>query len=250
MFEYWREVFWDGVLASLDAVGQPLQVLLYAAVVFGLGALLIWYRHGWQAMRENIIRTIGEILFVGVLAWVPFLVFYVARTSYLRWKDEQVRADNAEKEIKTLRQRDSKGLSLRIGGFITSGVDFDSTLVQVTVIASNDGEPTTASDWDMKIATANATITSHHAFGEKLVKNSLEIPRLDVSFQQPVGTVGEMPGYVSFIVPGVAQTAIDNLSQDRTATIIVSAMANGREVKAERNIYELSQEKHRKSPSK
>jgi hypothetical protein len=144
-----------------------------------------------------------------------------------------------------------RGLSMRIGGFITTGIEDDSTHIQVTIIASNDGDPTTAHDWNMKITTSGETILSRHAFGEPLAKRSLEIPRLDTVLQQPLARSSEVPGYVSFIVPHVAQRIIDNLYKDREAQIIVSVRdSNNREVYAERSLYELWSERHVHYPSK
>jgi hypothetical protein len=138
-----------------------------------------------------------------------------------------------------------EGLSMKIGGFITTGVEHDSTRIQVTVIASNDGDPTSAGDWNMKITTSNGTIQSRYAFGEPFTKGSLEIPRLDVALQQPIGLTREMPGYVSFIVPHVAQSTIDNLHKDTKASIIISVRdSKNREVYAERSISELWAERH------
>jgi hypothetical protein len=143
------------------------------------------------------------------------------------------------------------GLSMKIGGFITTGVEHDSTRVQVSIIASNDGEPTTARDWNMKITTSNTTILSHHVFGERLAKGSLEIPRLDAVLEHPLATTSEAPGYVSFIVPNVAQPVIDNLYKDPKAKIIVSVRdSSNREVCAERRLFELWLERHVRYPSK
>jgi hypothetical protein len=52
MLNYWWEVFWEGAGASIEGIGQTLQVLLYSGLIFILGGILIWRRHGWQGLTS------------------------------------------------------------------------------------------------------------------------------------------------------------------------------------------------------
>jgi hypothetical protein len=145
----------------------------------------------------------------------------------------------------------NSGLSLKIGGFVTTGVSGDSTRVQVMIIAYNSGEPTTARDWAMELDTSTGAISAYHAFGEPFAKRSLDIPHIDAALQQPLGKATEMPGYVSFIVPHVAQSTIDLLYKDPIARIVVTAKdSSGREIRTERGVRDLWLERHEVSPAK
>jgi hypothetical protein len=152
---------------------------------------------------------------------------------------------------KQLDFRASHGLSLRIAGIVTTEVDSNSTRIQVTVIASNDGEPTTASNWRLIIRTNEKDFKSVYAFGEQLARGSLDLPRLDVRLQEPINKGVQIPGLIAFVFRQVRQKQIDDLRFDKSAELILSVSDNnGKEISTRRNIAEMAAEKLVRIPSK
>jgi len=200
-----------------------------------------------NGLRQSLMGGLYSFSAIGILTiavWGLFCAVAVYRDHM------QLTAENASLR-RQLEYHATHGLSLRIAGLISSEVNHDSTRIQLTVIANNDGEPTTAREWKLAIHTSTGDLSSYHAFGDQLAKDSLELPRLDARLQSPIYRGTEIPGLISFIFPKIAQSRIDHLRTDPTATLVLSAFdENGKSITAERNIGEMAKERFERRPSK
>jgi len=184
------------------------------------------------------IYTLVAVTVLAVLVWSIFVivVIYKGHNSLV--------AENARLNAQ-LEYRATHGLSLRIGGVVISNWDADSTRVQLTVTASNDGDPTTARNWNLVLHTSEGDLNSFHAVGEQIAKGSPELPRLDSRLQEPIGEGVEVPGLVSFVFPHIARDRIEILRFDLGAKAVLSVIdRNGKQISTERSIHELAAERY------
>jgi hypothetical protein len=148
-----------------------------------------------------------------------------------------------------LTRRNTKGLSLRIGGFVLMEVNNSSTRVQLTVVATNDGDSTNVKDWKLIAHTSSGVLTSYHAFGDQLAKESLDVSRLDARLQGPIEDGAQIPGLVSFVFPHVQKKTFEDLRDDKSATLLLSVTNRfGKEISTERNIAEMAAERYQHIP--
>jgi hypothetical protein len=150
MVRYWWDVFKDGFWASIDAIGQPLQVLAYASLAFVLGGILIWHRHGWQAMKDDIYKTAVEVVFVGLLAWIPFFIVSVGQISYLRWKVANDASLAAKKETDAANQKLEDLRRPKLSGRFNQAAKGDTSRgceLFIDISIKNSGAPSIATGW-------------------------------------------------------------------------------------------------------
>jgi hypothetical protein len=226
MLHYWWEVFWDGVWTSIEAIGQPLQVLLYSAFILVLGGFLIWRRHGWQAMKENIAKTLGEVLLVGAIAWIPFLLFYIARASYVRWKTADDEARRIDQDFTKYKEQTtkpqivadivetniaptSKKTKMSLYPAATEG----NAIVTLIVRVKNLAMPSIAAGWKVHAKLKNgslvagtllqipATITLADGNGKVQKTIWAEDALYDKAFKSPLQTGAEIYGALLIYVP-------------------------------------------------
>lgn len=55
-------------------------------------------------MKNNVYKTILEVVLIALSAWLPFLVFHVARVSYLRWKSADGYAKKVERDFRNYKE--------------------------------------------------------------------------------------------------------------------------------------------------
>src|SRR5258708_30420865 len=99
MGNYWWKVIKEAFFGSAESVGYSVQTFLYISLVTVLTAWFIWRPQGWAVMKENALKTLLEIVLMGVIAWLPFFLWHIAARSYLRWKTEYDRAETYKTEI-------------------------------------------------------------------------------------------------------------------------------------------------------
>jgi len=153
---YWWSVLVDGFWSSLEAVGQTLQVLIWAAIVFAIGLWRVGKHGGWAEMKKHVAQTWLEIVVVGVVAWLPFFVVYTARSSYLHWKNEQGTALQYKAEADTL-QEELNGLAApNLQGkieFVNFGNNRKNGFLAITLEAliTNTGAPSVAESFELYV---------------------------------------------------------------------------------------------------
>jgi hypothetical protein len=229
----WRSLVYFPVSLSSNWLSISLP-----AIIWAMREGLRVRKSGWGAMNW---KTIGVDTWLMVGAYAALFLWAVIHTVYsdhilLRAQNQLLQSE--------LTQRNNKGLSLQIGGFVSTGINHDSTRLQLTVAANNDGVPTTARDWELTVHTSNGNLTSYHAFGDQLAKDSLDLPRLDSRLQEPIETGTEIPGLVSFVFLHIPHERIDNLRNDKDATLYLSVHDRfGKIVSTERNIAEMAGER-------
>lgn len=227
--------FWWACVRTGWEVGDGIFSFIEEGCAIVAAAIYLFKKHtpeGWQHVEDEIMKW-AVIIFA-----ISFVVATVFVAPFLKFQKLQ-------------KEKSGLGLNLRIGGFITSDLVGGSTRVQVTVIALNQGVPTTAHGWKLSIKTSQKEFISRHAFGEEKAKGSLDLPWLDARLQEQINTNVEIPGLVSFIFSNTQQSVIDSLADDPSATIYLSVFdAENRECKTDRNIMELAHERREKRPSK
>jgi len=201
----------------------------------------------WVAVAKSAASGLYTCAAVAVLTMLALTVSCVV-TIYR----EHVALTNRITQLEAqLRERDHPSLSLRINGWIGNQDQDHNAIVQLWLALDNFGDPETLRGWGLTVSTSDKVFAGKHTIGQAPLKHGLDLPFLDKEFQRPVGTVADMQGYVTFVVPGIDQTHFDRLYLDRPATLIVTAIdSKGRIVKAEKNIYETWKEGHRRMPAK
>jgi hypothetical protein len=191
----------------------------------------------------------GTLLLAGVVLLV--MIAWAVSTVVVIYRDHTgLVAENAQLR-ESLASRGTRGLSLKISGIVMSEVNGDSTRLQLTIVAANDGEPTVARGWKMTLHTSHGDLSSFHAFGDTIAKGSLDLPRLDARLQQPIDGGVEVPGLVSFVIKHVSKSLVEKLKDDPSATVMVSVLdRNDKEIRTERNIAEMAAERFVHMPSK
>lgn len=188
--------------------------------------------------------TCGAVIVLTLLAWAVACIVTV-------YQDHAALINQVEQLQEELRKRDQPVLTFRIKGWIANQDQDHNAIVQVWLAVDNSGEPETLRDWALNIQTNDELIPARHSIGQAPLKGGLNIPFLDKEFQRPVGTIADMQGYVTFVVPGIDQARFDKLYLDRQATLVVAAIdSRGRTIKAGKNIYETWTEGHRRTPAK
>ena len=149
-------------------------------------------------------------------------------------------AEENKKLKEALTRRANRGLSLRIDELWAERMGLNSTLIQLIVVASNDGEEITASDWSLVIHIPKHTYGIPLAFGRQRMKGLPEVGRLDEMFYQPVGILDQRPGYLSFVTERLSVDEIEKFCHDHSVEIRVSAWDSlGRAVGSRQDVSEL-----------
>lgn len=225
MVRYFWEVFTKGFWSSLEAIGQPLQVLLWAFLVSSLTLLLVWHRNGWQAMRANLLKTVVEVISIGLVAWLPFLAAYVLRASYTRWKAESNHVVAIEKErdgikaqLDAERDQNHPRFEITHGSTITGGMTIitetgereEHTSVFIPVTVYNHGSPSVLRGTRLIVTLQDGTEVE----GERIVPSQKELIFKDLNLRfsrdqslaikgsaSPIPTGGLCDGFVTFALP-------------------------------------------------
>jgi hypothetical protein len=97
MVEFWLAVIRRAFWTSIGAIGQSEGTLVFAILILLIGAFWVLRKEGWRAMTQHLVSTTAKIVSVPILAWLPFFIFHLLSTPYLRLTEEQERADKAIK---------------------------------------------------------------------------------------------------------------------------------------------------------
>ena len=189
-----------------------------------------------SALSQSGIGTfLGVLAGLVILAWgYSFLV-----TVY---GDHISLAEENRKLREALTHRANCGLSLRIDELWAESLEPNSTLIQLILAASNDGEEITVADWtlDIQIPSLKRIVGMPHALPRPPIKGLPDVRRLDEMFQKPVGMLNKRPGYLSFVAENLNIERIEKLCDDYTTEIRVSAWDSlGRPVYAKKGVSEL-----------
>jgi hypothetical protein len=170
---------------------------------------------------------------------------FVARTVYydhtgLRYEAEQANA--------RLNFRQTHGLSLKVTGFVIAGEN-TFPIMQLVVSASNDGEPTTARDWELNISSAKLSAEGTYVVGRPRLNGSPELLGIDTQLQEPMNSPSQRSGLVSFVFSSTPRSALEALYLDPTATITVNAIdSNGKRVEGSLNVADTYNRHHQELP--
>lgn len=144
MVEYWWRVLRDALGSSIEAIGYSWQTLVYLIFTFILVAWFVWRPKGLSVIRKNVTSTLIKVVLWGIIAWIPFFFFHVARVSYLRWKD-------ADALAKSMTETDSKSrpnFAISVEGAISFYDQLqDSTFWLPLVTLVNGGAPSSVVLW-------------------------------------------------------------------------------------------------------
>lgn len=180
-------------------------------------------------------------VFLVVLAGVVILVwpcFFLATV----YQDHVSLADENQKLRDALARREDKGLSFRIDELWAEALGPDSALIQLVVLASNDGEAVTVADWmlDIHVPSKKIIFGMPHALPRAPIDGLPNVRRLDEMFQEPVGVINKRPGYLSFITERLSIDQIEEYCRVYTTEIRVSAWDSlRRTVGARKGVSEL-----------
>lgn len=230
MARYWWEVFWEGFWNSIEAIGQPLQVLLFSALVVLLGGFFIWQKHGWQAMKENLVKTIAEVFLVGLIAWLPFLFAYILRASYLRWNNANQSTQAAEAKNQEFQKKFDQltmprfevahgQIAISSANVVYPKVTEQRTIIILPVTVFNHGAPSVIRDMRMTVHFKEGEELRGIPYSPKQPEVSLPGERGAIAFptssslfirgRNTIPTGGQADGFVMFEFPGGLQGKID-----------------------------------------
>jgi len=105
MLQFWLTVLGRAISGSISVIGYaPVTVAGYSVMVVGVTAFLAWKEkrargEGWAVfikahLRPGVLKFIG----VGVVAWIPFFIWFIFATPYQMHKEAVRNGDEARKE--------------------------------------------------------------------------------------------------------------------------------------------------------
>jgi hypothetical protein len=221
VLKYWWDVFWEGASASIEAVGQPLQVLVYSLLILILGWFLLFRKQGWRAVKQDAATSVGKAILIAIIAWTPFLFYHVCRASYLKWQAADQSAAAHQEETKKCETQLAElnqplfhtEIADMMYGPFPGSPNTDAILI-VTASITNTGAPSIADHMgltvnvggvDMNVvpvlpARDKEFINGHgHSV---IILSSDFLPRK--ATDQPIPRGGEVYGYVQGVLKGVS----------------------------------------------
>ncbi len=241
---FWHLVWRSLVYFPSELSGNWLSVSLPVGVYF-IRECFRARKSGWRSMTWKNIERDTWIMVVAYAALFSWAVIHTVYRDHVK-----LMAKNAALKQQLAKSKVAN-LSMHIKGWIDNQDENHNAIVQVWLGVDNSGEPDTLSDWSLDVKTGHIIREGSHSIGQGALKSSLNLPFLDIEFQRPVGIVADMEGYVTFGLHGMNQQQFNSLYLDHSAVLIVSAVdSKGRQITAEKNIYQTWLEGNENRPAR
>jgi hypothetical protein len=101
VWAYWEAILSGALLISLSWIGRSYSALGYGALVFCLEAVNQLRHKGVGGIKQRVFRVIREVVPIAILAWAPFFLAGIAKSSYDKWRQADDRRLSAERQIET-----------------------------------------------------------------------------------------------------------------------------------------------------